>query len=31
MIGQVEILDFYHATEYLTKASAVMKKGEQAQ
>ena len=28
---QVEILDFYHATEYLTKASAVLKKGEQAQ
>lgn len=28
---QVEILDFYHATEYLTKASAVLRKGEQAQ
>lgn len=29
--AQVEILDFYHATEYLTKASALLKKGEQAQ
>jgi hypothetical protein len=28
---QVDILDFYHATEYLTKASAILKKGEQAQ
>jgi hypothetical protein len=28
---QVDILDFYHAAEYLTKASAVLKKGEQAQ
>lgn len=28
---QVEILDFYHATEYLTKAGAVLKKGERAQ
>ena len=28
---QVQILDFYHATEYLTKASTVFKKGEQAQ
>lgn len=28
---QVEILDFYHVTEYLTKASAVLKKGEPAQ
>ena len=27
----VEILDFYHATEYLSKASVVLKKGEQAQ
>lgn len=29
--AQVEILDFYHATEYLTKAGALLKKGEQAQ
>ena len=29
--AKVEILDFYHATEYLTKASALLKKGEQAQ
>jgi hypothetical protein len=28
---EVEILDFYHATEYLTKVSVVLKKGEQAQ
>jgi hypothetical protein len=28
---QVEILDFYHATEYLTKASVVLKKGGHAQ
>jgi hypothetical protein len=28
---EVEILDFYIATEYLTKASAVLKKGEQSQ
>ncbi|MEO6039204.1 MAG: ISKra4 family transposase, partial [Saprospiraceae bacterium] len=28
---QVEILDFYHVTEYLTKASVVLKRGEQAQ
>ena len=27
---EVDILDFYHATEYLTKASAVMKKCEKA-
>jgi hypothetical protein len=29
--AQVEILDFYHATEYLTKAGACLKKGEAAQ
>ena len=28
---QVDVLDFYHATEYLTKASVLLKKGEQAQ
>ncbi len=28
---EVDILDFYHATEYLTKASVLLKKGEQAQ
>ena len=28
---QVDVLDFYHATEYLTKASVLVKKGEQAQ
>ena len=28
---QVDVLDFYYATEYLTKASVLLKKGEQAQ